>query len=128
MVSIHIVCFDIVALKRINARFGPAIGDQVLIRIADVFRAQLAYAEMVGRTGSDQFSLYLEDVTRREAVREAERLIQAFRENMPIVNGETVELEVVVGIHTVRPYEKSDVALGHAEREALKARKKFQKE
>ena len=127
MAPIHIVCLDVIELKAIVARFGHAVGDRVLIGVANVFRAELDDINRAGRVGPDEFAVFVEDATRREAEREAERLVRAIRHNAPSCNGEAVPVEIVFGIHTARAGENSAAALERAEREAFKARKKFRR-
>ncbi len=60
--------------KRINRRFGHAVGDGVLAEIAGRIQSTLRASDHVARLGVDEFLLVLLDTGYWEAVRIAERI------------------------------------------------------
>ena len=75
---------DIDHFKLINDSLGPAVGDQLLVAVADRLTATVGAIGMVARLGGDEFALLLEDrggVDR--AIDVAERLLDSMRLPMP---------------------------------------------
>ena len=65
---------DLDHFKAINDTDGHQAGDLVLIRVADVWRAELPSGSVLARHGGDEFALLLPGLTGRAALAEAERL------------------------------------------------------
>jgi diguanylate cyclase (GGDEF)-like protein len=65
--QIMAVCYlDLDDFKPINDQYGHAVGDQVLIGIANQLRKVLRAQDTVARLGGDEFVLLLNDLTRLE--------------------------------------------------------------
>ena len=69
-----ILAADLDNLKRINDEFGHEAGDVALRAVAYTFAAVLRGWDVVARTGGDEFSVLMSDVTARDAARAAERV------------------------------------------------------
>jgi diguanylate cyclase (GGDEF)-like protein len=65
---------DIDNFKRVNDRYGHAVGDQAIQAVAHCLHAGLRLADMVGRYGGEEFSLMFPRTTLAEASELAERL------------------------------------------------------
>ena len=50
---------DLDGLKRINAAHGRAAGDRSLLRVADLLRASIRPADVMGRVGPDEFAVWM---------------------------------------------------------------------
>ncbi len=72
--SFAVVLLDVDRFKLINDTFGHAMGDQVLIAIANILQARLRHQDLIGRWGGEEFLLIAQDATVVEAARTAERL------------------------------------------------------
>jgi diguanylate cyclase (GGDEF)-like protein len=68
------VLFDCDDFKRVNSRFGHAVGDAVLIEVARRFADQLRPEDVLARIGGDEFLALLPDANVAEARRVADRL------------------------------------------------------
>jgi diguanylate cyclase (GGDEF)-like protein len=68
---------DIDMFKSINDRFGHAIGDQVIIEIADLCRSHMRRTDLVARLGGEEFAMLLPETCLTDAVDLAERLRDA---------------------------------------------------
>lgn len=77
---------DLDNFKRVNDRFGHAIGDELLRRTAETLRRGVRAADTVGRLGGDEFIVVLAETNPEEAVLAARRLARnlekAFGENL----------------------------------------------
>ena len=60
--------------KPINERFGPEVGDDVLLRATALLRDVVRPADLVARLGGDEFALWLDGADELTAAERAERL------------------------------------------------------
>ena len=68
------VCLlDLDHFKRINDTHGHAVGDEVLVRVAEVLRGCLRETDTVGRIGGEEFVLLLPETDHAGAARVIER-------------------------------------------------------
>ncbi|WP_132144645.1 putative bifunctional diguanylate cyclase/phosphodiesterase [Luteibacter rhizovicinus] len=72
--AIAVMFVDLDAFKVVNDSYSHAIGDTLLVRVADRIRAQLARKDVAGRIGGDEFTILLPDLRSRE---EASEVAQA---------------------------------------------------
>ncbi len=72
-----LISFDIDHFKRINDNNGHQVGDDVLVRIAEIARSQARASDLVGRLGGEEFIWILPDAGPTEARTAAERLRHA---------------------------------------------------
>jgi len=111
------ICYlDLDGFKPVNDTWGHEVGDQVLIAMAERFKAGLRGGDTVARLGGDEFVLLmlgLENVEEAEfAVR---RVLNTISEPL-LVTPEPISLSASIGI-TVYPLDDSDVdaLLRHAD-------------
>jgi diguanylate cyclase (GGDEF)-like protein len=80
---VGVASFDIDHFKRVNDQWGHDQGDQVLMRLADVFRELTRESDLVVRMGGEEFValLWSSDIT--EAQSYAERVRGAFAASHP---------------------------------------------
>lgn len=53
------VMFDLDRFGEVNERFGQAVGDQVLLHVANVFRSNVRASDVIGRVGGEEFGMIL---------------------------------------------------------------------
>ncbi|MFT3719118.1 diguanylate cyclase domain-containing protein [Pseudorhodoferax sp.] len=69
--------------KEVNDRYGHAVGDLLLVEVAQRIRAQLREGDLVARLGGDEFAVLLAPVHhRRDALRIAEKINAAVAQPM----------------------------------------------
>jgi diguanylate cyclase (GGDEF)-like protein len=71
---ISVAFADIDHFKRVNDRFGHAIGDQVLKRIAQIFLEHCRSMDVIARFGGEEFVLVLPETTLEGAIQLCERI------------------------------------------------------
>jgi diguanylate cyclase (GGDEF)-like protein len=69
-----LLMIDVDHFKRVNDTHGHEMGDQVLQRLADLFREMARAEDTVGRLGGEEFVILVDHAGRQEAVQAAERL------------------------------------------------------
>jgi diguanylate cyclase (GGDEF)-like protein len=77
-----LVLADVDHMRRINDRFGRKAGDEVLRKLAGIFRAEVEDEEMLGRLGDDEFAMILPGTGRQRAREIAGRvraIVERFR-------------------------------------------------
>ncbi len=116
--------FDIDNFKKINDTLGHAFGDEVLRSLGLQLRNEFRVTDIIGRTGGDEFILFLKDLNSDEILeKEAKRLERLFSQ---FKAGEYVKYSATASIGaTVYPrdakdyqglYKSADKALYEAKR------------
>jgi len=92
------VVFDLDGFHGINEHHGHRTGEQVLLHVANVFRANVRASDIIGRYGSEEFGMVLRGGTPQGAAVLAEKLRRVLAER-PFVtlDGETIPIAVTVG-------------------------------
>ncbi|MDQ2633242.1 MAG: GGDEF domain-containing protein [Pseudomonadota bacterium] len=73
-----VVLFDLDHFKRVNDRYGHAVGDQVIRAFADTLRDQGRSTDPKARLGGEEFAMVMRGVSPQEARAVAERILGAF--------------------------------------------------
>lgn len=72
--TIALLLLDVDYFKQINDRFGHLQGDQILLKIANIFKKAVRYKDFVARYGGEEFAVLISNTTLEEAAEVAERL------------------------------------------------------
>ncbi|MEO7793330.1 MAG: diguanylate cyclase [Thermoanaerobaculia bacterium] len=89
---------DLDYFKPINDRFGHAVGDQALRRVADLMRSSLRRQDAICRWGGDELLIFLPETNLAGAVEAAEKVRQRLGEVPLIVKGEELRLSLSIGV------------------------------
>ncbi|HKM35224.1 MAG TPA: diguanylate cyclase [Lachnospiraceae bacterium] len=87
---------DIDNFKKINDTMGHAFGDEVLHTFGIQIRAQFRANDIVGRTGGDEFTVYVHDIKNHEAIQSQAKRIEEFFHNFQA--GEYVKYSATASI------------------------------
>jgi diguanylate cyclase (GGDEF)-like protein len=121
---IALLFIDLDRLKAINDNLGHAVGDQVLISVADRLEQTLRESDTVARLGGDEFVILAEDLdSDLEALAVAERVLYALEEPFQLGSIE-VAMSASVGVSVSRDpgvdaedlLRQADVAMYRAKR------------
>ncbi len=94
-VSFAILAMDIDRFKTINDRHGHAVGDQVIVHIAEQMRRHSREGDLLCRNGGEEFLLLLPTTDADDALLIAERLRQQVAADvLPVVGHVSVSLGV----------------------------------
>jgi len=77
---VSLIMIDIDDFKKINDRYGHAVGDSVLVEFADIVHRQIRSTDLLGRWGGEEFVVILPAIGFREAALIAERMRQTIEE------------------------------------------------
>ena len=78
--ALSLISFDLDHFKSINDRFGHAIGDRVLVRVAQVAKAFLRETDLIARIGGEEFAILLPRTDRKDATAVAKKLCKAIEQ------------------------------------------------
>ncbi len=110
---VAVVSLDLDRFQGVNARFGGAAGDQVLIALAQRLAAMLRPTDVLARLGGDEYGVLLQDSTEEAALAVAERMLDAVR--LPLtVSGEELVLSASAGVAVSQGRESAEAVLGNA--------------
>lgn len=97
------VCYiDLDGFKPVNDTYGHAVGDAVLVEVAQVLRSAVRDSDHVARLGGDEFAVILTDFGRGEPARSqahaiVERMIRQIR-NITEIKGNPIQLGASAGV------------------------------
>lgn len=118
--ALAVISIDVDHFKAINDQYGHPIGDQVLVKMAQLITPTIRSEDIFARIGGEEFSILLPDTSKTKCLKAAERL-RDLLDTTPIVLGNNVQLEikVSVGVSIIKSsdtcfqdlYSRSDIAL-----------------
>jgi len=95
-----LLLLDLDRFKQINDSLGHAVGDGMLVEVAERLNQACRMEDMVARLGGDEFTVVLEDLESLEqASRVAEKILDVFSRPMS-VEGLELDVSTSVGIAT----------------------------
>jgi diguanylate cyclase (GGDEF)-like protein len=93
-----VVMFDLDGFKRINDKFGHAVGDAVLRKFCDITVQGLRANDIFGRLGGEEFAVVFPECGIEAAAARADRIRTAFAEGCRVVRGHPVKATVSGGV------------------------------
>lgn len=97
--SLSVAVLDVDHFKRVNDEHGHAVGDAVLVHVAQAVAANLRAGDVVGRLGGEEFVIIAAGANGREALAMADRIrgcIQSAFEQAPHLPPVTVSMGAAV--------------------------------
>ncbi|MEJ2061075.1 MAG: sensor domain-containing diguanylate cyclase [Gammaproteobacteria bacterium] len=114
--SLCVLLIDIDLFKRVNDRFGHAVGDEVLQKVVDLIRSQLRQYDVMARLGGEEFAILVPETGAVEALDVAERIRYHVQESPVQTSSGTLDMTVSIGLAEVDLRAASmDLALNHAD-------------
>ncbi|MCW5809285.1 MAG: protein kinase, partial [Deltaproteobacteria bacterium] len=110
-----VAVLDVAELGAINARYGNATGERVLLRIADALRMLLRQEDMIGRWSKDALAIALP----RTPIGNTDRIVDRIHEalavrSIELPNGDVIEVRAAIGVTTIEEEEEPEAALARA--------------
>ena len=118
-----VLLFDVNRFHAINETFGPLVGDQILIELAQRLSQQIRDGDTVGRRSGNEFGFVLANVAHeRDTIDLAQRMLDTL--NTPFeVNGQTLTLTASIGISLApRDGDTAEALLKTAETALIRAK------
>jgi diguanylate cyclase (GGDEF)-like protein len=109
--SFYIAQIDLDDFKKINDSLGHAIGDALLIEVANILYQSIRKEDMVGRIGGDEFIIiFNEDMKDEDLHVIFERIFKSF-EKAIVIDNQTIYSSLSLGIAKYPDDAKSEVEL-----------------
>lgn len=109
-----IAIFDLDYFKAVNDRFGHAVGDHVLCRVARDASAVLREADLIGRYGGEEFILVLPNTAAEQAMAVAER-VRASIATGGTISSDDPNITASIGLASLIPGEAMDSLIKRAD-------------
>jgi diguanylate cyclase (GGDEF)-like protein len=109
---LSLLMFDVDRFKSINDRYGHAVGDEVLIKLAQEASSHLRASDLLGRWGGEEFMILTLDQSAPLALQMAERL-RAELERIAFPHVGTVT--VSIGVTSYVPGEELEMFINRAD-------------
>ncbi len=106
--EVSLLLLDLDHFKVLNDRFGHAVGDEVLARVARELSVTLRPSDTFARYGGEEFAVILPETSRREAGEIAERLRLAMG---AVIAPDGRQVTISIGSATVDPIQGLDANL-----------------
>lgn len=75
---------DIDNFKKINDTMGHAFGDEVLASLGKQIRAEFRVSDIIGRTGGDEFVIFLKDLKDEDTIKKEANRVATFFKNFTV--------------------------------------------
>lgn len=95
---VAVLMFDLDHFKRINDRFGHAVGDRALQTFARTAADRLRATDVIGRLGGEEFAAILPGTSLLSAAIAAERVRAAYQAEAQEIDGITLRSTVSIGV------------------------------
>ncbi len=102
---LSVLMMDLDHFKRVNDRYGHAVGDAVLRAFVDRVRAEVRQPDVLIRRGGEEFLLVMPSTAEPDAQKVAERIRARVGDTPIVTDGGEVELTVSIGVATWTPGE-----------------------
>lgn len=121
--GLAVAVVDIDHFKRINDRFGHAVGDDVLKAVAAAMRSVCRDSDLLGRYGGEEFAVLLNGIQPGHVAPAAERLRAAVASAILSHEDETIAPTASIGIACLTPEDRDfDQLLIRADRALYEAK------
>ena len=95
--SLALFCLDLDGFKGVNDTVGHAVGDTLLIAVADRLRRCIREGDVAARLGGDEFAIIMANATADDAAQMASRFVERLSQFYGL-DGQSVEIGVSVGV------------------------------
>ncbi len=119
---LSVALLDLDDFKQVNDRFGHAVGDEVLRRVAEVLRLHTRSGDLPCRYGGEEFALALPDTDLADAVRAADQLRRRIRDIDWAEVHPDLTVTTSIGVATLEEGADLPQLLARADRELYRAK------
>lgn len=123
--GLSVLMLDVDRFKRVNDLHGHAVGDAVLVDLAERCSAELREEDVFGRLGGEEFAALLPHAGMRQALAVAERIRSVVEQKPTLCSRTSVTVTVSIGVEMLRPGDENFGALlRRADKELYSAKRR----
>ncbi len=104
---LSLIMIDLDHFKKVNDRFGHAIGDEVLKQLCRSAESVVRETDLLGRVGGEEFAILAQDTDLDGAVRLAERFRLVTNEQTVASGDATIRFSISAGVATIEHGDRS---------------------
>jgi len=120
---IGIILIDIDNFKKINDKYGHAIGDKVIISLASIFEHNTRQSDIAVRFGGEEFVIILPNTNKANTLKLAEKLRLDVEKKILKIDGDIIKFTISVGVTIVKSTDKTfESALSIADKALYKSK------
>jgi diguanylate cyclase (GGDEF)-like protein/PAS domain S-box-containing protein len=122
-INVGVLFIDLDGLKPVNDTYGHAVGDAVIVTVADRIRSRVRSDDVLARFGGDEFVLVLPAI---HTVGNAERIAASLHEVVAApmeIEGHSIVMTLSIGVALVEPGDNADAALRQADAALYRAKR-----
>jgi len=105
------VMFDIDRFKKINDTYGHAVGDEVLVIVANRVTTTIRDVDILGRYGGEEFGLVLPETAAAQALTAAERIRAAVGDRPIVTSAGELHVTISLGVAEIAAHTEDIHAL-----------------
>lgn len=103
-IPLSVLLIDLDHFKRINDSYGHIVGDECLIKVANVMKSEIKRdTDVVARYGGEEFIILLPDLDLRSATDFAKRLVQNIEQIELFLEGKPIYVSCSIGLASIVP-------------------------
>lgn len=121
-----VLFLDVDGLKAVNDSYGHAAGDGLLIRLAQILKANIRKSDVAARIGGDEFALLLDNLDADEVVNKIASLMQLFDKAKCTYAGTPIRLGAAIGYCFVGPKDTVEALMSRADAAMYRAKDKIE--
>jgi two-component system cell cycle response regulator len=98
---VSVMLFDVDNFKAVNDKHGHGVGDDVLVKLAEVACGNLRSVDLVARLGGEEFVVVMPETNDKTAMQVAERLCtQVAESSIQLPDGSPLSVTISIGVAT----------------------------
>lgn len=102
MTAYSVLFIDLDHFKKINDTYGHAVGDLVLKQSALCMKSKLRKSDLIGRIGGEEFSVFLPNTNKQNAILVAESLRkQIEQQSIQLKDDKTIHITASIGVSSL---------------------------
>ncbi|WP_153913601.1 GGDEF domain-containing protein [Shewanella sp. TC10] len=113
--SMSILLIDVDFFKQVNDQYGHSYGDEVLVKLAQLFVSTLRKQDMISRWGGEEFLILLPQTPFEDAYEVAEKIRNTIHDNPIVYENITIPITVSIGIGKADITHSVDSAISQAD-------------
>ncbi len=120
-----VLMLDADDLKTVNDEFGHAVGDKLIVTIAQVINESLRKTDFLARYGGDEFIAILTETTAEKAAEVAERIRASVENTSFSADGKRVASTISIGVSCYsKETDEEEVIMAEADRKLYESKRK----